>query len=232
MPHMSIESWPDRKYVMSKPMPALLPHIRRVITSHNASGVAIAGNNTLVPSEAMDIVPGARGATMWVVEDGLPTAENVGELCADSTQRRVHNPENFDLVPPCGANLRSTELAPGASTAMHRTSSLDYNILVAGELVLITADGAETRLSTPGDTVVQRGTLHAWRNPSATQWTRWVSVLLAAEPAIAGGATLPPVFIDAVEEVSVPTSAPAAVAARNVRARPGDRAQTPSEVGA
>ena len=28
----------------------------------------------------MDIVPGARGATMWVVEDGLPTAENISEL--------------------------------------------------------------------------------------------------------------------------------------------------------
>lgn len=82
---------------------------------------------------------------MWVVEDGLPTTENVGDLwyvsarrggtnvraeqrqslinksSTDSTQRRVHNPENFDLVPPCGANLRSTELAPGASIAMVRT---------------------------------------------------------------------------------------------------------------
>lgn len=98
--------------------------------------------------------------------------------------------------------------------------------------MLITADGAETRLSTPGDTVVQRGTLHAWRNPSATQWTRWVSVLLAAEPAVAGGATLPPVFIDVTEEASAPASTPASVAPRNVRARPADRAQTPSEVGA
>ena len=96
--------------------------------------------------------------------------------------------------------------------------------------MLLTEDGAETRLSTPGDTVVQRGTLHAWRNPSATHWTRWISVLLAAEPAVAGGATLLPVFVEAAEEA--PVLAPAAVAARSVRARPADRAPTPSEVGA
>lgn len=35
----------------------------------------------------MDIVPGARGATMWVVEDGLPTTENVGDLWYVSARR-------------------------------------------------------------------------------------------------------------------------------------------------
>lgn len=44
-------------------------------------------------------------------------------------------------------------------------------------------DGSEKLLKNPGDVVIQKGTLHAWRNPSQ-EWTRWVTVLIAAEPAV------------------------------------------------
>lgn len=44
-------------------------------------------------------------------------------------------------------------------------------------------DGTEHHLKNPGDTVVQRGTLHAWSNPGTT-WTRWVTVIIDAESAI------------------------------------------------
>jgi hypothetical protein len=68
--------------------------------------------------------------------------------------------------------------------------------IVAGELILIMEDGAETYLRTPGDTVVQRGTLHAWRNPSATNYTRWVSIIMPAEPAVVKGERLTPLFVE------------------------------------
>lgn len=64
---------------------------------------------------------------------------------------------------------------------------------VHGELILITEDGVEKHLKNPGDTVVQKGTLHAWRNPSKV-WARWVTVLIAADPAIVRGEALDPVF--------------------------------------
>ncbi|KAF9475988.1 hypothetical protein BDN70DRAFT_996014 [Pholiota conissans] len=202
---------------MAWPAAQLLPHIRRVVTAHDARGIAVA-RDVLVPSENMDLVPGAREATIWVTDDGLPTAEN--NASDDGAQRRIDNPENFDLVPHNGTNLRSTELAPGAMTAMHRTSSLDYNILVSGELILITEDGAETYLHTPGDTVVQRGTLHAWRNPSATAYTRWISILMPAEPAVVNGERLGPLFIETPIKVD-------AGPAMSVEGQ-----QMPSEVGA
>lgn len=59
---------------------------------------------------------------------------------------------------------------------------------------MITEDGVEKHLKNPGDTVVQKGTLHAWRNPSKG-WARWVTVLIAAEPAIVNGEALCPEFI-------------------------------------
>ena len=66
---------------------------------------------------------------------------------------------------------------------------------VAGEVILITEDGKETLLKNPGDTVVQKGTLHAWKNPSDTQWTRWVSVLVSADPAEVNGKGLGPELV-------------------------------------
>ena len=65
--------------------------------------------------------------------------------------------------------------------------------LVSGELILILEDGTEKLLKKPGDIVIQKGTIHAWRNPSKNEWTRMVNVLIAAEPAVVEGKQLPPV---------------------------------------
>jgi hypothetical protein len=68
-----------------------------------------------------------------------------------------------------------------------------FTCTVSGELVLIMDNGEEYHLKNPGDTVVQRGTLHAWRNPGNT-WTRWVTFVVDAEPAIGvNGEPLPDV---------------------------------------
>ncbi|KAJ7783747.1 hypothetical protein DFH07DRAFT_788980 [Mycena maculata] len=50
-------------------------------------------------------------------------------------------------------------------------------------------DGSETHLKNPGDTVIQKGSMHAWRNPS-TEWARWMCVVIAAEPALVDGKLL------------------------------------------
>ena len=53
---------------------------------------------------------------------------------------------------------------PGAHPLMHRTESVDYGIVLEGELTLV-LDGGETVLGA-GDIVIQRGTSHAWANRS------------------------------------------------------------------
>ncbi|KAJ8515372.1 hypothetical protein ONZ45_g7206 [Pleurotus djamor] len=151
---------------------------------------AIAYKTANIPLD-MDIVPGAKASAIWVTTDGSPT--NDTNRNDDGAARIIAPADNFGLVPPQGTNLRSTDLAPGAITPMHRTSSVDYNILVEGQLILITEDGMETLLRNPGDVVIQKGTMHAWRNPGPS-WARWVSVLLSAEPAVVNGNTLMPEF--------------------------------------
>jgi uncharacterized cupin superfamily protein len=61
---------------------------------------------------------------------------------------------------------------------MHRTRTLDYAIVIAGEIVLV-LDHSEVVLS-PGEVVVQRGTDHAWENRSESV-TRMAFFHLAAE---------------------------------------------------
>ena len=61
---------------------------------------------------------------------------------------------------------------------------------MSGEVILVFPDGTETYLKNPGDTVVQRGTNHAWKNPGTT-WTRWVTFVIDAIPARVDGKELP-----------------------------------------
>jgi hypothetical protein len=54
---------------------------------------------------------------------------------------------------------------------------------------MIMEDGVERHIVNSGDIVIQRGTMHAWRNPGK-EWARWITVLIAAEPAIVNGKPL------------------------------------------
>lgn len=64
---------------------------------------------------------------------------------------------------------------------MHRTQSIDYGIVLYGNIEL-ELDGGEKRMLGPSDICVQRGTNHVWRNKSNTEWCRIAFVLLDAEP--------------------------------------------------
>ena len=64
---------------------------------------------------------------------------------------------------------------------MHRTVSLDYGVVIYGEMELV-LDSGETRVMKVGDVAVQRGTNHAWRNTSDTKWARMMYVLQPSLP--------------------------------------------------
>lgn len=63
---------------------------------------------------------------------------------------------------------------------MHRTVTLDFIILMSGEMILELKEG-EVLLS-PGDVVIQRGTRHDWHNPGTVPATG-ASIMLSARPA-------------------------------------------------
>lgn len=104
------------------------------------------------------------------------------------------------IVIPNGTVCRFCDFAPGSLSPMHRTLSLDFGVVIEGEIELV-LDGGESQHLYSGDVVVQRGTNHAWRNVTPDkivngmvrpQWARVMYVLQAANPVmLAGGGSLP-----------------------------------------
>lgn len=93
------------------------------------------------------------------------------------------------LVNPNGTVARIVDLAPGSQPLMHRTQSLDYGVVLEGEVEMILDKGVK-RVMGRGDVAVQRGTNHGWRNTSGTEWARMFFVLQEAGKIRIGGKEL------------------------------------------
>ena len=96
-----------------------------------------------------------------------------------SAAERLHFPRE-------GMVLRYCDWAPGCSIPMHRTESIDFGTVIHGSIEL-TLDSGEVRLLKVGDSIVQRGTTHSWRNPSDTEHTRVIFVVQGCPPVVIDG---------------------------------------------
>jgi quercetin dioxygenase-like cupin family protein len=148
---------------------------RRVVTGHDESGKAI----VLIDETATNVRSRRGGHASHVVWSEPYPVDN--DATSDGSQRQ------FDRVLPNGSVFRVIRLEPGAEPRMHRTNSLDYAIVLAGEVDL-ELDDSVVRLKA-GDTVVQRGTIHNWANRGGEVCLIGI-VLISADPANAGGRVL------------------------------------------
>jgi len=157
----------------------LLPPTRRVVTGHDERGRAVIITDDTVAATANPSGT-VHFSLMWTT-DTVPVDN---DDATDGREREV------GLTLPGGSVLRIVDMAPGSRSAMHRTNSLDYGIVLSGEIELELDDGMTTTVGA-GGVIVQRGTMHAWRNPSADQTARLAFVLLDAKPATVDGVALP-----------------------------------------
>ena len=105
--------------------------------------------------EGISLAPPANGTRIRVL-DIPPEDASIAEITPD--QARAHFAE-------VGAAQASSHANTGSRHPfMHRTESIDYGIVLEGELTLIVDEG-ET-LVRAGDIVIQRGTNHGWANRS------------------------------------------------------------------
>jgi quercetin dioxygenase-like cupin family protein len=151
---------------------------RRVVTTHDQAGKAVLLHDDRIPLPAF---PGgkAKGAVVWTT--GTVPADNVGDTEGDKRAA--------GMSLKGGSVLRITEFGPGFVSPMHRTLSTDYAVVLSGMLDLV-LDGGEVVTLRPGDTVVQRGTNHAWHNPSRDQSCRIMIVMIEAHPVTVAGKRL------------------------------------------
>lgn len=158
-----------------------LPPVRRVVTGHDANGKAVFRSDEHFTPQRIPLGD-ADFALIWTAPT-LPVDNN------DPTDGRERN---AGLTLKGGSVIRVVDTLPGGVSPMHRTNSIDYGIVISGELELELDDGATKRIG-PGDIVVQRGTMHLWRNPSKTTMCRIVFVLTQATPYEHEGKPLPEV---------------------------------------
>ena len=125
---------------------------RRVVTGHDENGKAI----VLIDETATNVRSRRGGHASHVVWSEPYPVDN--DATSDGSQRQ------FDRVLPNGSVFRVIRLEPGAEPRMHRTNSLDYAIVLEGE-VFLQLDDTET-LMKAGDVCIQRATNHVWSNRS------------------------------------------------------------------
>jgi quercetin dioxygenase-like cupin family protein len=145
---------------------------RRVITGHDANNVAkviIDGRaqNTKLPRE------GIASTLMWC-SDQMPVDIAIGENAEDMGARILGT-----APPPNGSRFIVMEFAPGVVSEMHRTETIDYIIVLSGEIEM-DMDDSTVKLRA-GDVMVQRGTNHAWAN-RGKEPARLAIVLMDGKP--------------------------------------------------
>ena len=158
--------------------------VRRLVTGHDSSGKAVFVSDDTIAPVRPSLTPGSEFHRLWG-GDEAPRFPDDGSMPAHTTYfppvggfrfgmftlppaGAVSFPDDFD---PQAAFAEIEELLPGLAghmeaddPGMHTTATIDFEVVLAGEVTLELDDGAAVRLS-PGDTVVQNGTRHRWSNP-------------------------------------------------------------------
>lgn len=171
--------------------------VRRVVTGHTPDGKATVASDIEVDAITFPLVPGEEHHMLWGA-DTVSTFPDDGSPRPTTTffppvggfrfglftvpPESVLPPENIDI----DVALREVEekfpgllayLEPNTA-GMHTTNTIDFEYVISGEVWLELDDGMKIHLR-PGDTVVQNGTRHAWRN-KGTEPCRMVLCMIGA----------------------------------------------------
>ena len=171
--------------------------VRRVYTAHDERGRSIIAADGLAPNvKEMASMPGLALTDLW--ETGAAPASNQGAVDTVIRPVRLEPPKNGTILrivefPPDAAwrnnaDARAAFDSIGAGHAkdkssadpmMHKTSTVDYIIVLKGEMIAIVEDGQV--LLKPGDVFIQRGTNHSWSVPGSEPCII-AAILVAAAP--------------------------------------------------
>lgn len=161
--------------------------IRRIVTGKNAAGKSIFTSDSAAPrTTEFKSVPGFVTSLLWETKPDACVA-NMSSDPAVSASSWTPQPGGTNLMfitfppdsvmmdpsfDPAAAGAEYMKVLPGLAEkfeinqpGMHTTDSIDYGVLLDGEIVLELDDGLSKTLE-PHDVVIQTGTRHAWRNKS------------------------------------------------------------------
>ncbi|KAH7235875.1 hypothetical protein BKA59DRAFT_516400 [Fusarium tricinctum] len=124
-----------------------------VRTTHSKDGTSIFAPETLV-EPFQPFGPQGSGFNIFDVRQSVPV---------DNTDTVQSFANTLPRCPPQGTLFCMTQIQPGGKAPMHRTKSLDYAVVLSGEIVL-GLDGGEEKTVGQGQIIVQQGVNHSWEN--------------------------------------------------------------------
>jgi quercetin dioxygenase-like cupin family protein len=130
--------------------------VRRVVTGHDSDGMSV----IVLDDEPAATALGSGESSRALVEVWATIAKNAAGPDVETREDKTAG-----MLGPYASEIRVVDMPPGSRREMHRTDTIDYGIVVAGEVHLV-LDRGEALLRC-GDIVVQRGTSHSWHNRSA-----------------------------------------------------------------
>jgi mannose-6-phosphate isomerase-like protein (cupin superfamily) len=158
--------------------------VRRVVTGHTPAGKAQVASDSEVAAITLSQLPGTEFHQLWggdesptFPDDGSPRPAPAYYPPVGGFRFGLFTVAPLSVALPKDFNLQSAlaemeEKLPGLAVhlevdnpGMHTTNTIDFEYVISGEVWLELDDGKEVHLR-PGDTVVQNGTRHAWRNKS------------------------------------------------------------------
>lgn len=159
--------------------------IRRVVTGHDLVGASTVAHDGVAPrSDAYRHIPGMMSRLIWATDPATtlpvgntdPTLAVTSMIPSPSGTRFLvvtFPPDSVFFAPgfdPAAAAAENLTISPGLAElfepdGMHTTPTVDYGIVLDGEIWLELDDG-RAELLHRHDVVVQNGTRHAWRNKS------------------------------------------------------------------
>ena len=147
--------------------------IRRVVTGHDENGKSVVLIDE-ISKTVMARRPGMESTVIWATDQPIPDLGRDRDIAAEVKGTTV----------PGGSVCRIARMEPGVAPRIHRTESIDYAIVLAGELDMELDD--RTVHLKPGDVVVQRGTVHNWVN-RGTEPVLIAFILISARLPAPGG---------------------------------------------
>lgn len=150
--------------------------VRRIVTGHNGNAKAVVQIDEIA-GNVKSGRPGQEATVIWTTE-GFP-ADNSNDF--DGSKRPVATSESNGTV------FRIVNYRPGVAPRNHRTDSIDYAVVMSGEIDM-QLDDSTVHLKA-GDVLVQRGTIHNWVNRGSESCVI-AFVLIGAKPVAKGGTTL------------------------------------------
>lgn len=155
-----------------------LPNPNRFITTHDDNGVACFATAFAEPVPASKTI--GDGVFRLAYATDRPPVTLSGDADIATYAKTLKDLPQL-LSEGGGPLVWYVDTPPGGESPLHRTVSLDFVVQVHGEMEL-TLESGESRTVRPGDLTIQRGTMHKWRNPSTTAWSRMLAVMAQCEP--------------------------------------------------